>query len=126
MRCREGRFFHNFCDEDADVSAGQKIHMEVCWRELTAPEQSISSVPLTHVAATHTSQGVGNIITAVPTGVRAHPGVRPPMPIPPMCTGADHKHTLLNTTQGRNMTHLLPMVNERENIPQFYTLSTTM
>ena len=107
--------------------------MEVCWRELSAQPappptaaQTValapSTLPPSHSIHPTVASSISTASSRTTSGARAHPGVRPPMPIPPMCTSTDHTHTLLNTTQGRNMTHLLPMVNERENIPQFFTL----
>jgi hypothetical protein len=131
VRCREVRLFHRFPESAPGAPAeGLQVHMEVCWRELEAPPSpapSHSPSPLPN-ATTLPSRGAG-AATAAAT-VEAPPARLPTPPAavtaawrsPP--AGPGNQEALLMSAQGRNMTHLLPLVNDLEGIGQFYTLHT--
>lgn len=128
VRCREARFFHQFppaLDGAAPPPGEVQVHVEVCWRELEAPPQPVPSpdaTPAPWAAA------------AAPAGAAARfPGARPPPSVPGAYPGSSTtsgggggQSGVLMGAQGKAMTHLLPLVNEREGIHQFFTLTTSL
>jgi hypothetical protein len=126
VRCREARFFHKFPPAvDGAPPAGEvQVHMEVCWRELEAPPQQPGQSPDAIPAPwAPTAVAAG--------GVARYPGARPPPSIPgaypgSAAAGGGSQASMLMGAQGKAMTHLLPLVNEREGIHQFFTLSAAL
>lgn len=148
-RCREVRLFHRFhpsppstateTEADSVPAAGEQeqrpvqaegkvsevsevsVHLEVCWRELAvapspSPAQSYSPGP-TLATASPATRGPLDLSTRLPPAASTASVWRAPS-----TTGPVSQEALLMSAQGRNMTHLLPLVNDREGICQYFTL----
>lgn len=110
-RCREVRLFHRFSSPDQPADGEQLVHMEVCWRELESAATTVPPIQVPTAAAWNRNTA------AVPAPAAA----RPP---PPQMGGVGGMDEALTSARAKNTTHLLPLVNQREGIHQFFTLST--
>lgn len=148
-RCRETRLFHKFAannnnTEETSEAVPIVVHMEVLWREAETPVAVPAGVVETRPGGVFnlpTAVGIASGATAVGTlpGLmhRSAGGGTVPGNLHPALRGAVSNNVntpstsvtgirpqhVLSNAESRNTTHLLPVVNEKERIHQYFVLT---